>query len=135
MPSSRVEPNWLTAETATAINVREVTASREPFGFIDAGRLDGALARPQTQFYYGGDDDLVSLAVVLLFAIARCHAFIQGNKRTGWTSFVVFLEMNGYTFAGPDSTHLGELVTEVIAGNHGEDQFAEIVRPHIIPFP
>ena len=135
MPTSPVEPRWLTAEIATAINLAEVTASREPHGFLDATKLDGALHRPQTHFHYAKEEDVVALAATLLFAIARSHAFIQGNKRTGFTAFQVFLEMNGYAFEGPDVERLGEIVTAVIAGHHAEDQFADIVRVHVVALP
>lgn len=62
----------------------------------DPGGLESALARPfQSAF---GDDlfpTLVEKAAVMLHGIATSHAFLDGNKRTGWTACVTFLGMNG----------------------------------------
>lgn len=135
MPTSPVEPLWLSAEVAISINQHEVAETGEPHVLLDDGKLSGALNRPQMMFHYGGEDDLAAIAVTLLFAIARSHAFLQGNKRTGFTAFVVFLDINGYDFTAPDSERLGEVVTRVVAGNHTEGQFLELIRSYIEPRP
>ena len=63
-------------------------------GLRDEGGLDSALAYPQNQAAYG-DPDIADLAAGYLFAIAKNHAFVDGNKRTAWVTCNIFVEVNG----------------------------------------
>ena len=56
--------------------------------------LESALARPQQLISYG-DPDLFSLAAAYGAGIVRNHPFIDGNKRTAFTTAYVFLARNG----------------------------------------
>lgn len=62
----------------------------------DFGLLDAAVARPQAAVY-GVDayPDLYLKAAALLQSLARNHALVDGNKRTGWASAWMFLYLNG----------------------------------------
>jgi len=63
----------------------------------DRGRLEAAVMRPQAEF--GGvfaHPTLWAQAAALLHGIDRAQAFADGNKRTAWTSAVVFLAANGF---------------------------------------
>jgi death-on-curing protein len=65
-------------------------------GIRDIELLKSAVAMPATCF--GGDylhTDIYEMAAAYLFHIVRNHPFIDGNKRTGAVSSVVFLIMNG----------------------------------------
>lgn len=71
--------------------------TRYGFHIRDAGLLASALARPATSVL--GVDAYESLddkAAALLESVVRNHGLIDGNKRTGWTLFVLFLWVNGY---------------------------------------
>src|SRR5881296_3541192 len=62
----------------------------------DVGLLGSAAARPQTAVF--GEDaypDVWTKAAALLQSIVKNHALIDGNKRLGWLSTAVFLELNG----------------------------------------
>lgn len=62
----------------------------------DLGLLEAAAARPQTTLF--GDEAYPGLglkAAALLHSIVRNHALVDGNKRLGWLSCVVFLDLNG----------------------------------------
>ena len=63
-------------------------------GIRDAGDLDSALAYHQNLAAYG-DPDIAELAAGYLFAIAKNHAFVDGNKRTAWVTCNIFIEING----------------------------------------
>ncbi|HAG68287.1 MAG TPA: hypothetical protein DCL10_08495, partial [Acidimicrobium sp.] len=55
-----------------------------------------AVARPRTSAF--GQDaypDILTKAAALLQSIVNNHALIDGNKRLGWLSTAVFLEVNG----------------------------------------
>lgn len=53
--------------------------------------------RPQTTF--GGHDlypSIFNKAAAMMHSLIMNHAFVDGNKRTGTVSALVFLELNGY---------------------------------------
>ncbi len=60
----------------------------------DAGLLSSALARPQNQAAYG-EPSVFDLAAAYSFGIISNHPFVDGNKRTGFLSAFVFLDING----------------------------------------
>ena len=68
----------------------------DPPPIRDIGLLGSAVARPRTSAF--GQDaypDIVTKAAALLQSIVNNHALIDGNKRLGWLSTAVFLEVNG----------------------------------------
>ena len=68
----------------------------DPPPIRDIGLLGSAVARPQTCVF--GEDaypDILTKAAALLQSIVNNHALIDGNKRLGWLSMAVFLEVNG----------------------------------------
>ena len=122
------EPDWLSAETVILINKRVVAKTGEPFVLRDYGLLDMAIAKPKNHYQYRYVEDVVSLAATLLFGVARNHPFAQGNKRTGFLSAVVFLELNGYAIDLADTDFLGRLIVAVLEDHMSGDDFADIVR-------
>ena len=61
----------------------------------DVGLLASAVARPQTTV--GGEDAYPTIwlkAAALLQSVVGNHALVDGNKRLGWLSAAVFLELN-----------------------------------------
>ena len=64
-------------------------------GFSNPGYLESAIAQPQQHWYYNdGGCDLFDLAAVYLYHVAKGHAFVDGNKRTGYMTALVFLGLN-----------------------------------------
>ena len=64
-------------------------------GIRDAGLLHSAIAMPQASF--GGHylhADLFEMAAAYLYHIVQNHPFLDGNKRTGAASAIIFLAMN-----------------------------------------
>jgi death-on-curing protein len=108
----------------------EVAKTDEPFALLDAGRLEGALARPINHWEYG-EDDMLTLAILLLVAIARSHAFLQGNKRTAFISAEMFLNINGYSLQIADQPILGEALDRLIIRKITEEDFQLAVQDFI----
>ena len=75
-------PIWLSPDDIVELNRLVVEGTGVPFFLRDRGLLEGACHRPINLFDYQGVDDIVTLAVALLFGLARNHPFVQGNKRT-----------------------------------------------------
>ncbi|PIE80565.1 MAG: type II toxin-antitoxin system death-on-curing family toxin [Chloroflexi bacterium] len=72
-------------------------------------------------------------AAILAWTIIDGHVFIDGNKRTGFMSMMVFLAGNGFYI----SAHEDELVNTAIkiatarTGNYTIEEFTEWVRTHL----
>jgi death on curing protein len=127
------EPLWLTVETAIAFNRALVVQTGEPHFVRDAGLLEGACARPQNMWVYGGVEDILVLASALAFGIALNHPFEQGNKRTGFACAIDFLETNGIEIRTEKDDTLGRVFESVIAHVAQEEAFVALLRQMIEP--
>jgi death-on-curing protein len=66
-------------------------------GIRDEGMLDSALGRPANLFAYG-KPTVFELAASYAFGLVKNHPCIDGNKRIGFATGILFLELNGYSF-------------------------------------
>lgn len=127
------EPRWLTPEEVIEINEATVAETGEPFLVRDFGLLASACHRPQNLFYYDGVEEIWSLAVDLLFAIARNHPFEQGNKRTGFLAAVTFLQLNGYDLVVDDMDVIADLIVEGLTDEQAIDIFERGLSDYVQP--
>lgn len=82
----------------------------------DIGLLDSAAHRPSTRLWgHDAYPDLDTQAAALLESLVRNHALVDGNKRLGWLSVVVFFGLNGVELTAPDDPAY-DLVIEVATG-------------------
>lgn len=130
-PSLPSEPRWLEPDDVIELNRLIVGDTAEPFLLRDPGLLQSALAKPAHHWSYAGEGDAVSLAVTLLFGLARNHPFEQGNKRTAFEAALIFLELNGYGFEAPDTPALAALIIRVITHELSEAEFEAAIRPFV----
>ena len=86
--------DWVTVEDAILAHQQSIANYGGSDGVRDGGGLESALAYPQNLAAYG-DPGLAELAAGYLFAIAKNHAFVDGNKRTAWTVMRLFVALNG----------------------------------------
>ncbi|WP_341483329.1 type II toxin-antitoxin system death-on-curing family toxin [Streptomyces tubbatahanensis] len=83
------------------LSIAEITLGSRP-GIRDWGLLSSAVQRPRSSAF--GQDaypGLFEKAAALLHSVASNHSLIDGNKRTGWATAIVFLDLNGYELAEP----------------------------------
>ena len=73
--------------------ILEVSGGRP--GIHDAKVIHPAIARPKTYLMYSDDCSIHTVCAVLLDSLARNHAFIEGNKRTGLMAAILTYELNG----------------------------------------
>ena len=125
------EPFWLTADHVRAINRAEIEASGAEYSVVNDAYIEGACARPRNQWHYEGERDLVTLAVTLLFAVAQSHAFLDGNKRTGFYAAVVFLQANGISVPNLDAVELAEIIVSVIEKKATAKEFEAALRAEL----
>ena len=86
--------DWVSVGDAILAHQHSIANYGGSDGVRDAGGLERALAYPQNLAAYG-DPGLAELAAGYLFAIAKNHAFVDGNKRTAWTVMRLFVALNG----------------------------------------
>jgi len=91
------EPTWVLREVVHALHERLLAEFGGPIGVRDHGMLESALSRPNNQFAYGSSN-IIQLAAAYAFGLVRNHPFVDGNKRIGFATAVLFLELNGYHF-------------------------------------
>jgi death-on-curing protein len=106
-----------------------ITLFGDPPPIRDIGLLGSAVARPRTSVF--GEDaypDLSTKAAALLQSVVKNHALVDGNKRLGWLSTAVFLEINGIEISTADNDLVYELVIEVAAGQPSVDEIAHRLR-------
>jgi len=91
------DPIWISEELALAIHSRQLAEHGGADGLRDKGRFESALARPRQLFAYSDPTpDIPALASAYAFAIAKNHAFLDGNKRTAYVVCRTFLILNGW---------------------------------------
>jgi death-on-curing protein len=88
--------DWVSVDDAILAHQQSIANYGGSDGVRDAGGLESALAYPQNRAAVG-DPGLAELAAGYLFAVAKNHAFIDGNKRTVWTVMRLFVALNGAT--------------------------------------
>jgi death-on-curing protein len=97
-------------------------------GLRDAGLLHSAIAMPQASF--GGEPlhiDLFEMAAAYLYHIVQNHPFIDGNKRTGAASALIFLDINGIEIRA-DEDGLVDMALRVASGQAGKNDIAQFLR-------
>ena len=86
------EPIFLSLEQVRLIHQRSLADHGGSEGTRDSGLVESALASAKNTFYYA-PQDLFEIAASYAFHLAEAQAFIDGNKRTGVASAMVFLAM------------------------------------------
>jgi len=98
-------------------------------GLRDAGLLESALNQPRATF--GGEylhQDVIEMAAAYLFHLVEAHAFVDGNKRIGLHTALVFLVDNGVAVPPSSSPGLYELTMAVARGELKKSAVASELR-------
>lgn len=114
-------PAWVLRETVLALHEQVIGRFGGASGVRDAGLLESALARPLQLFAYG-TPTLLDLAASYGYGLVKNHAFVDGNKRTGFIVAVLFLELNGCRFEATEA----DATVRMLALAAGEMSEAEL---------
>jgi len=122
------EPLWLREDVVRAIHSRQLAEHGGAAGVRNAGLLDSALARPKNLWACNDPKpDLASLAASYACGIVKNHAFVDGNKRTGFVVLRTFLLINGCDLAAsPEQKCLR--VLSLAGGTLDETGLADWIR-------
>ena len=123
-------PIFLTLDEVLDIHRDQIQRYGGSAGIRDLGLLQSALAQPEATF--GGQflhADLFEMAAAYLFHTVQNHPFVDGNKRAGTATALVFLEMHDVDATFPEED-LEKLVLNVAQGNAGKQEVANFFRQH-----
>jgi len=122
--------HFLTPEQVLFIHARLIAETGGEHGVRDLGLLQSAVFRPQAVF--DGNElypDIYHKAAALLESLVNNHPFVDGNKRTGITSAVMFLKINNYSLTASNQ-ELETFVLSIASGEHTVDSIVEWLRLH-----
>lgn len=117
------EPVWVRRDVVLAYHERLLAEHGGSAGIRDEGMLESALGRPENLFAYG-KPTLFDLAASYAFGLVKNHPFIDGNKRIGFATAALFLELNDRHFGA----HEVEVVLRTLALAAGEMPEADYAK-------
>ncbi len=118
------DPDFLSLEQVLRLHASLIETYGGTDGIRDLGLAQSALAMPQAAF--GGQvlhPTIFDQAAAYLYHLVQNHPFIDGNKRIGAASALVFLAMNGIQIDG-DEDGLVALTKSVASGKTGKAEIA-----------
>ena len=123
-----MRPVFLHLAEVLAIHQDQIARYGGEAGIRDLSLLQSAVAMAQAgvggQYLHG---DLFEMAAAYLYHIVQNHPFVDGNKRTGAVTAIVFLAMNDITLRA-DNEGLEALVRDVARGKADKARIAEFFR-------
>lgn len=88
-------------------------------------KLESVLNRIDQQIYYNNIVDLFEIAAWYGIVLAKGHAFVDGNKRTGLAVMLTYLEIQGVTIQ--EQTGLDDLMVDIVESQEEHELLAKIV--------
>jgi death-on-curing protein len=134
--------HFLTFDEVLLIHEDQIARYGGSGGVRDEGLLSSALAQPESGF---GDQllhpTLAAQAAAYLFHLVKNHPFVDGNKRVGTATALVFLEINGFELdpllddlvPGSEQTRLEEIVVQVASGLMSKEELTRFIEDHVRP--
>lgn len=126
---TRPEPRWLGRLVVDEAHFRQIRDHGGSHGLRDENALESALARPQQRWNDQPDAPLSELAAAYGYALARNHAFVDGNKRVALVVLVAFLDRNGIELTATNRDAL-TIMLAVAAGDATEADLARWIDEH-----
>lgn len=111
-----MEPNFLTLPEVLEIHQDQTSRYGGDPSIRDMGLLKSAIGMPSATF--GGEflhTDIFEMAAAYLFHLVKNHPFVDGNKRVGAVSALVFLVLNGFELGVPEDD-FADIVLDVAQG-------------------
>lgn len=126
----RLSPSFLTLAEVLRIHHDQVERYGGHHGVRDVGLLQSALAAPAAG-HSGGyfHTDLFEMAAAYLLHIVLNHPFLDGNKRTGLATALLFLYLNGIEVEA-EHAEMEALVTAIVTHQADRARVAEFLRKH-----
>jgi death-on-curing protein len=120
--------DFLTLAEVIEIHGNQISLYGGKSGLRDITLLQSALALPESTYdnkYL--HKDVFEMAAAYAFHICQNHPFIDGNKRVGLVSALVFLDFNGMEIDDPNEK-LYTAMMKVASGKMNKEQLAAVFR-------
>lgn len=119
--------NFITSQEVIQIHELLIKTYNGIPGIRDKRLLESAIAQPSmTIFGVYLYKNLYEMAASYCYHIIKNHAFVDGNKRTGILTTLVFLEKNGLQIK--PKANLYDLALDIAASQITKEQVAEFFR-------
>jgi len=126
------EPLWISVKVALALHARQVAEHGGDPGVREPELLASAIAKPQQRLHYEPSSSLFQLAAAYASGIAKNHPFVDGNKRTAFVVYRLFLLRNGLTLSASKTERYLSML-QLAAGELSEDEFAKWLSENTVP--
>jgi death-on-curing protein len=123
---------WMTLGRVKALHGSMIERFGGGEGIRDEGLLLSALANPENLYHYEGAT-VFECATAYAQAIAQNHAFVDGNKRTGFIVAVVFLSINGYKLSPQKDLNHENMMVNLAEKKITAKQFTKHIKKHSQP--
>jgi death-on-curing protein len=124
------EPKWVTREITLALHARQIAEHGGQDGLRDEHLLLSALSRPEQLYYYSDPKpDFCALAAGYAFGLTKNHPFLDGNKRTAFVAYRLFLKWNGVELHAEKAERYQTMLA-LAAGEISESEFCIWLREH-----
>lgn len=128
-----MKPRFLQLDEVLEIHRDQIDRYGGRTGIRDSALLRSALAMPSagtaSEYFHA---DLIEMAAAYVFHIVRNHPFVDGNKRVGAVTALVFLDFNGVDLEISDED-LFQMIMSVARGETSKSSVAEFLRDRIRP--
>jgi death-on-curing protein len=120
---------WVNRQVLLLLHEESLAEHGGAPGLRDEGLLDSALSRPLNLALYD-DPDVADLAAAYAMALAKNHAFVDGNKRAAFLALGMFLALNGHRLR---ATQVDATLTmlAVAAGEISQKGLSQWIRDHM----
>ena len=128
-----MQPEFLDVGDVLQIHADQLERYGGLSGVRDLGLLESAVSMPRAS--YAGEflhGDLFAMAAAYLSHTTRNHPFLDGNKRTGAASALVFLDLHEIEVTASDDA-LYDLVIGVATGTAGKEAAEQFLRVNSRP--
>lgn len=118
---------WVEIEDVISLHDKSINVAGGSHGLRDLTLLESALARPQNLYAYGKKDIYV-LAASYAEAIASNHAFVDGNKRSAFTTATFFLLLNNIVVVPRSDDGYTDMMVNLAQGKLAQDDVAKYLK-------
>lgn len=125
------EPVWVRRDVVLAYHDMLLSRHGGGTGTRDEGMLESALDRPKNLSHYS-KPSLGELAASYGYGLIKNHPFVDGNKRIGFATAVLFLELNGCPFSATEVESVLNTLA-LAAGEMEESAFATWLEFNLDP--
>lgn len=125
---------YLSVQEIIAVNVAMIQrySPGEHAGVKEINLLESAAHRPQSSVF--GEDAYPTIfdkAAALFESLGQNHLFHNANKRTAFTSLVIFLRFNNFHFQ-MDTKAAEDLTVDMVNHKYALNELASIIQNHCI---